>query len=128
MNKSFDRIDPKDKHTKQIFKLSKNKFYGIKVLGKGGYGKVFLVRSKSGKEYALKELKQIGNTDGLNFLYLREVSILKELDHPNVIKLIQWNYSPRGKKLNNNVKSRWKFISFVRTYGRIIKTIFKLFK
>ena len=40
-------------------KISKNDFYILKVIGRGSFGKVYLVRKKdSGKPYAMKILKK----------------------------------------------------------------------
>ena len=60
-------------------------FAGCKV-GRGTYGHVFKAKRKDGsdqREYALKQIEGIG----LSVSACREISILRELKHPNVINL-----------------------------------------
>lgn len=55
-----------------------------KVLGTGSYGYVRLgVNIITGEQFAIKTLKDAHNKKGI----LREISILKLLDHPNIVKL-----------------------------------------
>jgi len=62
--------------------------HGTSKLGKGSYGSVYLATHRiTGDERAVKVM----NVDRITSYYLRklhtEISILKELDHPNIIKL-----------------------------------------
>ena len=67
----------------------------IKQLGKGGYGKVYEVRSKKTGEYrACKHLSKL-NIKNLE-KFRREIEILKKLDHPNIIKLYELFESERS--------------------------------
>lgn len=62
------------------------------ILGKGTYGEVRLVQSlDSGQYYALKEIKKQKylETDSIEILR-REIDIHKDLNHPNIIKMIQY--------------------------------------
>lgn len=66
----------------------------LKVLGRGAYGKVLLVKEKtSGKLYAMKQLKKallvINNTiDEVNYnRTVNEKTILQAVNHPNIVKL-----------------------------------------
>eukprot|EP00918_Siedleckia_nematoides_P053512 GHVU01116924.1.p1 GENE.GHVU01116924.1~~GHVU01116924.1.p1 ORF type:complete len:341 (-),score=32.93 GHVU01116924.1:226-1248(-) len=57
-------------------------------LGGGTYGSVYAARSKStGKLVALKELKHELGGEGIPPTGLREIALLKELQHPNIVKL-----------------------------------------
>ena len=62
----------------------------IKILGEGSYGAVYLARSKeSGKMFAIKLLKsrnEVFKYCDIPYTSLREVSILKDLEHPNVVR------------------------------------------
>lgn len=62
---------------------------GQKLLGKGTYGEVQLVRHKStGQFYALKEIKKNTKERKVSIKMLfREVSVQKKLIHQNVIRL-----------------------------------------
>ena len=62
--------------------------HGTSKLGKGSYGSVYLATHRlTGDERAVKVM----NVDRITSYYLRklhtEISILKSLDHPNIIKL-----------------------------------------
>ena len=67
----------------------------IKQLGKGGYGKVYEVRNKTTKE--LRACKHLSKLDIKNLQkFLKEIEILKKLDHPNIIKLYEVFESERS--------------------------------
>ena len=60
-------------------------FEGCKV-GRGTYGHVYKAKRKDGsdpKEYALKQIEG----SGLSMSACREIALLRELKHPNVINL-----------------------------------------
>lgn len=60
----------------------------VKQLGKGGYGKVFRVKNKkTGELRACKQLSKL-NIENLE-KFQREIEILKNTDHPNIIKLYE---------------------------------------
>lgn len=60
-------------------------------IGSGAFGTIYEIVSKDhdSKSYALKELKNINLISKQRFE--REVQILSELDHPNIVKIFQWN-------------------------------------
>ena len=73
-------------------KITKEDFLIISVIGKGAYGKVMLVRKKSGivsgKLYAMKQMKkstilQYKLVDNI----ITERNILTKMDHPMIVKL-----------------------------------------
>jgi len=71
-----------------MFEYKKESFYGkrIKTIGSGGYGEVALYR-KGQQVYAIKW--QAYDVDALT-----EIAILKSLDHPNVVKIIDISHDP----------------------------------
>ena len=63
------------------------------LINKGGFGSVYIAKDiNSGKKYALKELKpEIRMSDANIRFFQREASLLKQLNHPNIIKVYE-NY------------------------------------
>ena len=67
----------------------------IKQLGKGGYGKVYEVKNKTtGEIRACKHLSKLSIKNLEKFQ--REIKYLKEMDHPNIIKLFEVYESERS--------------------------------
>jgi serine/threonine-protein kinase len=61
----------------------------MRRLGSGGFGNVFEVLASDGKTYAMKLLKDLSTTNKQRFE--REIKILAQLNHPNIVKIMQWN-------------------------------------
>jgi serine/threonine protein kinase len=58
-----------------------------KPVGEGTYGVVYKARDKQTGDYvALKKIRLEGDDEGVPSTALREISLLKELDHTNVVK------------------------------------------
>jgi len=78
-------------------------FEGCKV-GRGTYGHVYKARRKDGtdpKEYALKQIEGTG----LSMSACREIALLRELKHPNVINL-------RGVFLSHADRKVWLLVDY----------------
>jgi len=59
------------------------------VLGEGTYGKVYKARSNRTNEWvAMKQMKLDAQEEGVPSTAIREIALLKELSHPNVVKLL----------------------------------------
>lgn len=69
---------------------SLSEFYFIKKLGKGAFSRVYLVRHKNGKKYALKHIQynSLHKTDKNNVQ--NEIKIHKRITHPNIVQF--YNY------------------------------------
>lgn len=64
------------------------RFHIVEKLGEGTYGKVYKAISNQTREtFALKKIRILYDEEGVPGTAIREVSLLKECDHPNVIKL-----------------------------------------
>ena len=70
-------------------KLSVNDFSTIKVIGKGSYGKVLLVKKNDdGKIYAMKVLKKKAMIKRNQVTHIKaERKIMELIDHPFIVKL-----------------------------------------
>jgi len=65
------------------------KYNIIKSLDSGAFGAVYEIEADDNKRYALKELK---NFDMINKeRFEREIKILSELNHPNIVQIFKWN-------------------------------------
>jgi len=68
--------------------LQRYSFRHLRDLGCGTYGKVFKVRNlKTNDEYAVKKIFLDDTDEGIPSTALREISILKNIDHVNIVKL-----------------------------------------
>jgi len=66
------------------------KYKRTKKLGEGTYGVVYKAENiTTGEEVALKAIRLESEEEGVPCTAIREISLLKELDHPNVVRLIE---------------------------------------
>lgn len=66
-----------------------NMYETIEDIGQGAYGKVVKARDKqTGRLVAIKQLKTQSTEEGIPQTTLREITFLKDLDHPNIVKLL----------------------------------------
>ena len=83
-------------HNKKV-KLYETTFDKIQKLGEGTYSVVYKVSKKNSNNeivyYALKKFKKIYNNFGCNDSALKEITILKEIFHENILKIIDTFYS-----------------------------------
>lgn len=72
----------------------------LSVLGQGTYGKVFKVRNRqSGKLSALKKIFIHNKDVGIPTTAVREIGVLKELRHPNIVPLRNVVLDQRKRRL-----------------------------
>ena len=58
----------------------------IEKIGEGTYGVVYKARNKvTGKFVALKKIRLDSEEEGVPSTAIREISLLKELKHPNIV-------------------------------------------
>ena len=107
---------------KIYYKFRKNLYRKKKTLGEGSFGKVILVEkendngSSDSKNFALKiskRFKHISKKDSsaltsrkedekpreLNFIELRELVIMKKIEHPNVINLVDFKLCRKDRAI-----------------------------
>jgi len=65
------------------------KYQIVRRLGSGGFGNVYEVQASDGNTYAMKLLKNLSIITKQRFE--SEIKILSQLDHPNIVKIFEWN-------------------------------------
>ena len=69
-------------------KSSHQTYQKVKLIGKGSYGEVFLIKSlQTQKEYALKETLITKNKEMFLYFSMNEINILSKLNNPYIISL-----------------------------------------
>merc|ERR1719440_1653161 len=80
-----------------------------KAVGEGTYGEVFKARCvKSDRIVALKRIKLDGEDEGIPSTALREISVLRELKHPNIVGLLDQRIDEEASS-----KKLWLVFEFV---------------
>ena len=65
----------------------RDKYEKLEKIGEGTYGYVYKARdSTSSQIVALKKIKLENEDEGVPSTAMREISILKELQHPNIVE------------------------------------------
>lgn len=84
----MEKITKKKKSLKDKVFISGKNIIGLEKLGKGTYGSVYKAQKKDTNEiFAIKKIKLDVDTEGIPSTALREISILKTLNHPNVVRI-----------------------------------------
>jgi serine/threonine protein kinase len=69
--------------------ISGRHFMCLEKLGKGAFGSVYKVQIRGTDEiYAIKKIKLDVDREGIPSATLREISILKSINHPNIVKIL----------------------------------------
>lgn len=70
-----------------------NEYKKLQKLGQGTYGVVYKAKHMpSGRIVALKQMKPDPNDEGISATSLREIALLKAMNHPSIVKLIEVIY------------------------------------
>ena len=66
-----------------------DKYQKIEKIGEGTYGTVYKALIRGTSQYvALKKMKLDQEDEGVPSTAIREISLLKELDHPQIVKFV----------------------------------------
>lgn len=70
-----------------VVSMSVGDYEKIEKIGEGTYGVVYKARSKkTGQFVAMKKIRLESEDEGVPSTAIREISLLKELQHPNIVK------------------------------------------
>lgn len=73
-----------------------DRYRKIEKLGEGTYGIVYKAQDRNNSEIvALKRIRLDNQEEGVPFTALREISLLKELSHPNIVRLLDVLHSDK---------------------------------
>merc|ERR1719263_1321649 len=103
----------------------RNQYDITEVLGEGTYGKVRKARCRqSGELRALKQMKIGNREDGVPSTAIREIAILKELNHENIVRLIDVFCKPGELTLvfelmDSDLKKHMKSLNGALTPGQV---------
>jgi len=71
-----------------VMKNKLDKYEKLEKLGEGTYGVVYKAQDKTTKElFALKKIRLESEDEGIPSTAIREIALLKELQHPNVVRI-----------------------------------------
>ena len=75
-----------------------DRYEKLEVVGEGTYGVVYKAKdTQTGEIYALKKIPLETEQEGSPSTAIREIALLKELQHPNIVRLV--NVLHTDKKL-----------------------------
>ncbi|GER49609.1 cyclin dependent kinase C [Striga asiatica] len=94
-------------------------FEKLEQIGEGTYGQVYMAREKrTGEIVALKKIRMDNEKEGFPITAIREIKILKKLQHENVINLKEIVTSP-GTASNLSLKAEKGMINQIQYNGSI---------
>lgn len=67
--------------------MSLEQYEKLEKVGEGTYGIVYKAKDSAGEVYALKTIRLEAEDEGIPSTAIREISLLKELQHPNIVRL-----------------------------------------
>jgi len=96
----MERSTKKDTIQHGIFNGDLSKYTKMEKLGEGTYGTVYRAKDNAtGQIVALKKVKLHDEDEGIPSTTIREVSLLRTLQHDSIIKLLEVLLTNQGKKL-----------------------------
>ena len=79
---------------------ARERYEKLEKLGEGTYGVVYKAKDTvTNQIIALKKIRLENEEEGMPSTAMREISILKELNHPAIVSLLDVIYKPSEKKL-----------------------------
>ena len=110
-------------------KSKESKYTRTSKLGEGTYGVVYRAKDQKGQEiYALKKIRLQAEEEGIPSTAIREISLLKELNHVNIVKLYEVMHSVKKltlvfeyveqdlKKVIDSTNGKGVEIKYIKSY------------
>ncbi|KAJ7316047.1 hypothetical protein JRQ81_002209 [Phrynocephalus forsythii] len=90
------KINEQEQARRQRMDTFQDVFQKVEKIGEGTYGVVYKARNKeTGQLVALKKIRLDSETEGVPSTAIREISLLKELKHPNIVRLLDVVHSQK---------------------------------
>jgi serine/threonine protein kinase len=71
------------------------RYQKLEKIGEGTYGVVYKARDKTnGRLIALKKIRLEHEDEGVPSTAIREISLLRELEHPNIVRSVNFSSQP----------------------------------
>jgi cyclin-dependent kinase len=81
-----------------MMRTKAEKYEKLDLVGEGTYGQVYKARdTDTGQIVAIKKIRLESEDEGIPSTAIREIALLKELQHPNIVRLV--NVLHTDKKL-----------------------------
>ena len=77
-----------------------DEYESLEVIGKGSFGTVRRVRHKDGQILVRKEIEYTSMTSQERNHIISELRILRELDHPHIVKYYRHDHIPEKKMIH----------------------------
>jgi serine/threonine protein kinase len=103
------------KFPKSNLKPLGNRFHKIEAVGKGTFACVYKAYKEKdpNKYYAIKKIAQHKEQkDGFPFTSVREIRLLKELDHNNVVRMLDI-FTSKGRKIKKEIPSTFLVLEYM---------------
>ena len=91
--------------------LPAQKYKVISKLGDGSYGTVYLaVNIITKQNIAMKKINKVKENEIDDMEIKNEIEILKKLDHPNIVKIIEFYSTPKAYYIITDFLCLWRII------------------
>jgi serine/threonine protein kinase len=125
----FDDFDEAERRFESSYEV-----FEKQPLGEGTYGKVYKARSTSTNEWvAMKQMKLDAQEEGVPSTAIREIALLKELPHQNIVRLLDVFCKPNKlvlvfEYLENDLKKYMKALNGRLSPATVKKFAFQLIR
>ncbi|XP_072434979.1 cyclin-dependent kinase 2-like isoform X6 [Chiloscyllium punctatum] len=98
-------------------------FQKVEKIGEGTYGVVYKAMNKvTGEMVALKKIRLDAEMEGVPSTAIREISLLKELNHPNIVKVLHRDLKPQNLLINDAGAIKLADFGLARAFGVPVRT------